>query len=403
MKNFKYKARDQQGKIVKGALAIESKELAVADLREQGLYVAQITEVPQSTLSQITLFQKKSPLKIKLLALLCRQFAILLQAGVSLVEVLQILEVQTVEKRLNTALQSIRLDVASGTSFTDAVTKHRNLFSHEFIHLIEAGEVAGELPAAFNQMAVYYEREDELRKRVSEALMYPSIIAVVAVIVVFALVFVVLPMLIDNFSAFGVQVPPITQMVLNGRDWAVANWYIIIGIVFVIGTLLRWYLKTKPGRFQKDFIALNLPVVGELNKMVIFSRFCRVLGLLLKSGISMIRSLEIVERLVENVVIKNSLKQSRLAVEKGQGLTEPLKNNKAFPTMLVQMIAVGEETGSLELTLGHLSNYYDKEVDFSVSAFTKLLEPIMMFCLAIVVMFILISVYLPMMQMMTQL
>ncbi len=403
LSKFIYKARNKQGKLVNGSINGESQSEIVAGLREQGLIIVQIKEAPQSTISQISKSLPKKPVKLKYLALLARQFAIQLEAGLSLVMCLQLLEEQVDDPRLASALHTIRLDVSSGMSFSNAINKHRDVFPHEFIHLIEAGEIAGELPAVFNQLAIYYEREDELRKKVAEALMYPMIIGVVAVLVVLALLFIVLPMLINNFSAFGVQVPWITQVVLNARDVVIKYWYAFLGGIIGLIFLIRWYLTTPLGRFQKDTLALKLPALGELNKMVIFSRFCRVLGLLLSSGISMVKSLDIVARLVENVVISKALGESRAAVERGEGLTEPIRENKIFPTMLVQMIAVGEETGNLELTLGHLSNYYDKEVNFAVAAFTKLLEPLMILVLAVVVIFILVSVYMPMMQMMGQL
>lgn len=402
MNKYTYKARDRQGQAVSGTLEIETQAEAVATLREQGFYVTQIKAVPKSTYSQLSLFQSKRPIKIKLLAIMCRQFAIQLEAGLSLVECLKMLEEQAGEKHIAETLNEIRLDVASGTAFTDAVEKHRDVFPHEFIHLIEAGEIAGELPAVFNQLASYYEREDELNKKVSEALMYPAIIGIVAVIMVFILIFFVLPMLINNFSSFGIKPPLLTQMILDFRDLLVEYWYLVFLGIAVVVFALRWYARTDHGRLLIDRLKLILPVIGNLNKMVIFSRFCRIMGLLLGSGISMVKSLEIMERLISNRIISEAFRESRIAVEKGQGLTDPLRNNKVFPVMLVQMVAVGEESGNLETTLGHLSSFYDREVNFAVTAFTKVLEPAVMLVLAGVVFLILISVYMPMMDMIGQ-
>lgn len=402
MKKFTYKARNRQGKIVQGTLVMENRELAVASLREKGLYVTHLKEASKSRLSEITLFEERGYLKAKVLAVFCRQFAILLESGLSLVGCLELLEEQSTNKRLTKALQQIRLDVTSGTSFTSAVNKHRELFPHEFIHLTEAGELAGELPEVFNQLAQYYEREDELRKKVSEAMMYPTIIGVTAVIMVLALIFVILPMIVKNFSTMGVATPVFTQVILDTRDLLLKYWYLVLGCLIGLGLLLRWFFSTEKGIHLKDYVSLRAPVIGNLNQMVVFSRFCRVLALLLGSGISMIKSLETVARLVENTIISGELYQSRLAVEKGKGLTEPLRKSEWFPRMLIQMVAVGEETGNLESTLEHLSIYYDKEVNFAVAAFTKILEPIVMLVLGVVVLFILASVYLPMMQMVGQ-
>lgn len=402
MAKYTYKARDSQGKLVRGSFEGDSRDAAVKALKSRGLIITQLQEAPESSFSKLSKSVSRKPVKAKVLAILARQFAIQLEAGVSLINSLQLLEEQSQDKRLTDALRTIRLDIASGSSFTDAINKHRTVFPHEFVHLVEAGELAGELSTVFNQLAVYYEKEDELQKKVSEALMYPAIIGSVAFLVVLALLFVVLPMLIQNFSSFGVQIPAITLAVLDARDFAVKYWYAILALIIGFGFAYRWYFSTSVGKWQKDLIMLKVPVLGNLNKMIVFARFCRIFGLLLDSGISIIKSLDICERLVENVVIKRSLAKSRTAVESGRSLVEPMKENPIFPMMLVQMIAVGESTGNLENSLGHLADFYDKEVNFAVGSFTKLIEPITILILAVIVLFILVSVYLPMIQMMTQ-
>jgi len=185
------------------------------------------------------------------------------------------------------------------------------------------------------------------------------------------------------------------------RDWLAEYWYIALGIVVLLVVLGRLYLKTQTGRAQKDTVSLKIPVIGQLQQMVIYSRFCRTLALLLNSGISMVESLGILERLIDNTVIRRALTHARQGVERGQGISTPLEDHWVFPKMLVQMIAVGEETGNLEAVLSQLADFYDREVNFAVASFTKLLEPAVMLVLAVVVLFILLSVYLPMMQMVT--
>jgi len=279
--------------------------------------------------------------------------------------------------------------------------KNRDVFPHVFIHLVEAGEVTGAMPEVLNRLADYYEREDELRKKISEALMYPGIIVSVSLVMVLILLFVVLPMLVRNFSGMGVEIPATTVAVLSGRDWMVKNWYIVLAIIAGIVFAFRAFVKTEKGRFIKDKFLLAIPALGELQKMVIFSRFCRTLSLLLTSGIAMIATLGILERLMDNVVVKQAIQGATRGVERGQGISAPLTEHKVFPTMLVQMVNVGEETGNLETVLVQLANYYDREVNFAVASFTKLLEPMVMVLLAGVVLFVLVSMYLPMMQMAT--
>lgn len=398
MKQYAYKGRTQTGQMVQGVLEAENESAAAAQLREeQNLLVTSLKEARTSR----QVFQKKVKLKAKHLALFCRQFAIMLGTGISLVKALELLEAQAEDQSFGAILHTVRLDVASGTAFTKALEKHRTVFPHVFIHLVEAGEVSGSLPEVLERLAIYYEREDELRKKISEALMYPTIIMVVSGLMVLVLLFVVLPMLVDNFAGFGVETPPITVAVLAGRDWMVQHWYLVLAFLVALGYAWRAYLRTELGRHSYDSFVLKIPILGEMQKMVIFSRFCRTLSLLLGSGIAMIPSLQILERLMDNLVIKKALQDSTLGVERGQGLSNPLMNHSVFPPMLVQMVSVGEETGNLEIVLVQLADYYDREVNFTVASFTKILEPIIMLVLAVVVLFILISVYLPMMQMVT--
>lgn len=398
MKRFAYEARTRSGEIVKGILEVENKEVAATQLREEGYF---ITSLKEAAISSTRPFKRKIRLKAKHLALFCRQFAIMLGTGITLVKTLELLEEQAFDVKFGRVLREIRLDVASGTAFTKALEKHRHVFPHVFIHLVEAGEITGALPEVLDRLAVYYEREDELRKKIGEALMYPAIITAVSFLMVLVLLFVVLPMLVDNFAGFGVETPALTAKVLDARDWMLDFWYVIVGIFFLVYAAFRLYINTEGGSYVKDFVSLSLPAVGELQKMVIFSRFCRTLSLLLTSGIAMIPTLQILERLMENAVVKKAIQGATVGVERGQGISAPLMEHKVFPTMLVQMVSVGEETGNLETVLIQLADYYDREVNFAVASFTKLLEPVIMLILAVVVLFILISVYLPMMEMVT--
>ena len=397
MKRFAYTGRTRTGQTVEGFIEAESETAAASELRQEGYFITSLKAAKEPT----RIFQKKVKLEAKHLALFCRQFAIMLGTGLSLVKALELLEAQQEDLGFAKILQTIRLDVASGMGFTKSLEKHRKVFPHVFIHLVEAGEVTGALPEVFDRLALYYEREDELRKKIAEALMYPTIIMSVSLLMVVILLFVVLPMLVENFAGFGVETPAITQAVLNGRDWIVQHWYVVLSLILATIFGLRAWVRTKSGRLVRDTFLLNIPILGEMQKMVIFSRFARTLSLLLNSGIAMIPTLQILERLMDNVVIKQAVQGATVGVERGQGISAPLGEHKVFPTMLVQMVAVGEETGNLETVLVQLADYYDREVNFAVANFTKILEPVIMLVLAVVVLFILISVYLPMMQMVT--
>ena len=397
MIRYAYTGRSRTGQAIKGVIEAESEGEARSQLREDGHFITSLKQEREAT----PLFERKLKLKPKNLAMFCRQFAIMLGTGMSLVQSLELLEEQATDKAFAKILQEVRLDVASGTGFTISLEKHRNVFPHVFIHLVEAGELTGALAEVLERLALFYEREDELNKKISEALMYPGIITGVSFLMVLVLLFVVLPNLVNTFSGFGVETPAITKAVLDGRDWLISHWYIVaLGIAALVFGY-RYFVSTDRGRLLRDATHLKLPVLGGMQKMVIFSRFCRTLSLLLGSGIVMIASLEILEKLMDNVVVKNALVAARVGVERGQGLSEPLAEHKVFPLMLVQMVSVGEETGNLETVLVQLADYYDREVNFLVASFTKLIEPIVMLILAVVVLFILVSVYLPMMQMVT--
>lgn len=400
MSRYAYKGKSRDGLGVKGIIEVADRETAISKLREKGYYITSLREASQPTGRK--LLEPRGKLKAKHLALLCRQFSVMLGAGSSLVRSLQLLETQSQDPRLQRALGQIRLDVASGSSFTKSLEKHTELFPHVFIYLIEAGELAGALPEVLERLADYYEREDELIKKISEALTYPCVVAAVALAMVFIILFFVLPMLVTNFAAYGIEPPAMTKAILSGRDWLMHSWYfVLLGILLVV-LVVKKYVGTPRGRFQKDALLLRLPVAGKLQEMVIFSRFSRTLALLLSSGVSMYQSLDILGRIVNNSVINSCIDEARLGVERGQGLSGPLRGHQVFPPIMVEMIAVAEETGNLESILVQLAEFYDREVNFAMSRATSLLEPIIMLVLAVVVLFILLSVYLPIMEMVTQ-
>ena len=369
MKKFVYKARNRTGGVIQGSIVVEDRNEAIEKLREQGLLIVNVRE---SKNQEISLRFKKTTIKPKNLAILCRQFAIQLQAGLSLVDSLNLLQELAGDKKLQAALEDVRLEVASGASLTKALEKHKNIFPHVFIYMIEAGELIGALPEVLERLAIYYEREDELRKKTTEALMYPGIIFGFTSVITILILFVVLPNLLKNFLAFGVEPPLVTRIVLNVRDWVVNNiFYLVTGfILFYIA--IKWYFSTKIGKYVKDGISLKIPLIGNVLKMVILSRFCRTMSLLMRSGISMIQSLEILERLIDNSVIKRVLQEARMDVQSGQAFANRFSESKIFHAMFIQMVAIGEETGSLETTLAHLSDFYDREVNFLVGNLTRL-------------------------------
>ncbi|NLG84477.1 MAG: type II secretion system F family protein [Firmicutes bacterium] len=407
---FEYRASSKAGEIAFGRIEGNSIGEVAAKLRDRGLYPIKIEpfiESPTITLGRSSApaktkagpqREKKTPLKV--LTLFCRQFAVMINAGLPLMPCIRILERQCEHAGFRQVLTDVRFALESGESLSRAMSRHPKSFPPIMIHMIEAGEAGGVLDRVLNRVAEHFEKESALIAKVKSAMTYPVIVLVVAVGVTAALIMFVLPMFAEMFSGANVELPFITRFLLSLSDFLKKNILYILGVLGAIAFGVVSYVRTPTGRRQKDELMLRLPLFGPLTLKMITSRFARTFSTLLASGVPMLQCLEIVGRVVTNVVAAEKLDMVSRSVRSGGSLGLSLEKTELFPPMLVHMTTIGEETGALDSLLMKVADFYDEEVDMAVKNLTAAIEPMITVFLAGVVAVILLSVFMPMAKMM---
>ncbi|WP_026487527.1 type II secretion system F family protein [Caldanaerobius polysaccharolyticus] len=394
MPRYFFKARDAEGLLVSGVIDADGYRDAVRSVQEKNIYPVEIKEVAEKRNAAVEFYR----VKVSDLAVLCRQFSTLLNAGISIAQCFDILRQQTTSRKLKDVLSQIYEDVQKGKSLSESM-KTQQVFPEIMINMVEAGEVSGRLDMVLERMAVYFEKENATNQKIKTALTYPAIVSLAAVVVVIFLVSYVLPTFISMFTNAGVNLPTPTRILLFISFLFGHFWYYIFALVFLIAMSLYRYIKTPKGKRAFDWIKLRAPIFGNLTRKVITSRFTRTLGVLLASGIPVIQAMQVVEKVVGNAVVAERLKKAEEGMRQGQGLSKPLESVGVFQPMVIQMIAVGEESGMLDSLLEKTADFFDGEVDTAVSQMTTMLEPIIIIVLAVVVGFIVISIAMPMFQM----
>lgn len=399
MARFKYEGRDRKGKKT-GAINAASKREAMQKLRQEGIRVLEMTEVAETTLTKDISFG--SPVKLAHLVIYLRQFATLLQAGVSIVEATRILAEQTESKALQKALVVVGQDLQEGKSLSTAAARYPKIFSPMFINLIRAGEVGGNMDGALDRLAIHFEKQNNTRSKIKSAMTYPIAVAIIAVAVVIFLLVSVVPTFVGMFADFGGELPAITQFVMNASDFMQKFWWLIvlaiIGFVVTIMTLQ----KNKQTKYYLDYFMLRVPIFGPLIQKGVLARMTRTLSSLFTSSVPILEAMSIVENVVENEVVARVIRQSRDALEKGQSMSGPMMKHWAFPPLITQMIAIGEETGSLDSMLGKVADFYEQEVENGTDALKSLIEPIMIVVLAGLVGTIVTAIMVPMFEIFNQ-
>ncbi|MDE4541670.1 type II secretion system F family protein [Thermoanaerobacterium sp. R66] len=398
MPTYTYKARDMDGNLITGTMELDTLSSCVDSLKQKNYYILDVKEkVEKKDIFESINSSRK--VKVKDIAVFCRQFSVLINAGISIVASLATLSEQVENKRLKRALNDVYEDVQKGKTLSESMRKHPDVFPMLLFNMIEAGEVSGTLDKVLNEMAEHFEKENNLNQKIKSALAYPAIVSIVAVLVVVFLVTNVLPTFVGMFKNAGAQLPTPTLILLGLSDSIAHYWYVYLGnIVFLIFLLLR-IMKTDRGKELFDFLMLKMPIFGSLNVKIITSRFTRTLSTLIGSGIPLMESLSVVEKVVGNTVVANGLKKAEEEIKRGNGLALPLKKIDIFPPMVIQMIKVGEDSGSLDSILKKTADFYDSEVDTAVSQMTTLIEPLIIVFLASIVGFIVVSIVMPMFQM----
>lgn len=398
MATFAYVGRTQQGILRKGELTAKNRDEVVQVLRKQRILPTSIREKGGAERA-LSMPKFGSGVNDKDLAVFTRQFSTMIDAGLPLVQCLEILASQTENKSLSTAVAQLRIDVEAGSTYADALKKHPKIFDDLYRSLVAAGEAGGILDTILNRLSKHIEKTMALKSKIKSAMVYPAVIVIVAAVVVTILLVWVIPIFAQMFSDFGGTLPAMTQIVIGLSAFAQHYWWMIgaamVGIFFAI----KWWYGTPAGRLTIDALLLKAPVVGDLIRKSAVAKFTRTLGTLISSGVPILDGLAIVSKTAGNIVIERAIMTARQSISEGKTVSEPLGASKVFPPMVVQMIAVGETTGALDAMLAKIADFYDEEVDAGVSKLTALLEPALMVFLGVVIGFLVIAMYMPIFKM----
>ncbi len=397
MTTFNYVAKDAEGKTLRGTLSGE-RTAVLQQLRQKNLIPVALTESAPKNASALSMsFGGKVPLAE--IVIFSRQLATMIDAGIPILQSLEILSDQTDNKKLREVLKDVAKRVAAGTSIHKAVGQHPRVFSDFFIHLLKAGEESGNIDEILDRVAVYMEKSDKLARKVKSAMIYPAVVMSMAIAITALMLIKVIPVFAEMYSGFDIELPLPTRVLMGLSDGLRANFFYIIGGAVAAFFAFRAYAKTEGGALTLDRVKLRLPVFGPLIRKVAVSKFTRTLATLLKSGVPILRALDIVAKTSGNRLLERVIQASSKAVREGRKLSEPLNESKVFPPMVVRMIAVGETSGELEKMLAKISDFYDDQVDVAVAGLTSLIEPLVIAFLGIVIGGIVISMFMPMFQM----
>jgi type IV pilus assembly protein PilC len=399
MPSFVWKGKNRTGQAQEGQLLADSRDAAVAVLRRQQIQITSIKEKGK----EIKLIRRFSGgIGAKRIAIFTRQFSVMLDAGLPLVQCLEILGEQEEHRGFQATINQVRSDVESGATLADSMRKHPKAFDNLFTNMVAAGEAGGILDIILQRLSVYIEKAVKLNSQVKAALIYPVAIIVIAAMVVFIILWKVIPVFAQLFSGLGGEMPLLTRLVIGASNF-VADYFIFIALVvgFGIVAINRWH-KTPHGRRVLDGLLLRIPIIGMLLRKISVARFCRTLATLTASGVPILDGLEITAKTAGNAIIEDAVMAVRKSVEEGKTISEPLAQTKVFPAMVVQMINVGEQTGALDQMLSKIADFYEDEVDTAVAGLMKLIEPIMITVLGVVIGTIVTAMYLPLYSILTK-
>ncbi|MBO8157117.1 MAG: type II secretion system F family protein [Bacillaceae bacterium] len=397
MAQYKYVARDKKGKIYKGKMYASSKTLIQKKLRDQGLRALELNEIKE------TIWNKDiyigNPVKTSDFVIYLRQFATLIRAGVTILEATSILIDQTRSKPLKKALTEVEMDLREGSSLSAAYGKHPKIFSSFFVNMVHAGEQSGSLDQTLENLAEYTNKQYRTKQKIKSAMTYPVVVSMIAIGIVVFLMFFVIPSFVQVFEQFGTELPAITKMVLGLSHMLVNYWWLLLFItVGMIVTIVATFRKNT-SKIYLDYIILKIPILGSLYHKSVMARFTRTLGSLLGNSVPILQALSLTEKIIENQVISRVLKKSRVALEQGKSMTDPMADHWAFPELVRQMIAIGERTGSLDYMLTRIAEFYEDEVDTQADSLKAIIEPVMLVVLSVIVGTIVMAIIVPMFEM----
>ena len=422
MPTFTYKARDSRGELQESSILADDVKQAKTSLKQNGLWVIDIKQIdkteaatpffsepiaseniesPKPAASATKkdfqeFLEKYQPITLKDMVIFSRQFASMVEAGVAMLRALNVLTDQTQNPRLRKVLFQVKYDIEQGSTLSDALNKHQQVFDRLYISMVRAGEAGGVLDQVLNRLAIFMEERSKLTQQVKAAMTYPVVVMVIAVGVFYAMLTLVLPTFSGLFASLGSELPAYTRFLISVSDF-LRSWYmlaVVIAIIAIAWTLTNWY-RTKEGKFILDLTMLGFPVLGDILKKVAVARFTRTFGTLTKSGVPIVTALDVVKDSAGNEVLARAVEAVQAKVQEGGTINGPMGESKIFPPMVTQMVAIGEETGQLENMLEKIADFYDIEVATAVEGLTSLLEPLMIVTLGGLVGAIVVGMYLP--------
>lgn len=394
---FTYVGKSKRGRVLKGDIEAADERIARIQLKRKNVEVTKLKPKPKDIFESISFMQPKVTKRD--LVIFTRQFSTMIDAGLPLVQGLNILSEQMENKTFKGMLKQVTKDVEGGSTLADALNKHPKVFDGLFVNLVAAGEVGGILDTILQRLSAYIEKSEKLKSKVKGALVYPVAVLIIGVLVMAVIMVFVIPVFQEMFSSLGKGLPALTQVVINISDFTKGNiHFMIIGLIAAIWGFRR-YRATSSGKRVIDIILLKMPIFGELIKKVSVARFTRTLGTMISSGVPILDALEITGKTSGNAVVEEVIFDARTSIAEGQTIADPLSESDIFPGMVTQMISVGESTGALDAMLEKIADFYDDEVDATVTALTALMEPLMMMFLAGGLGPIIIAMYLPIFQM----
>jgi type IV pilus assembly protein PilC len=397
MTTFAYKVLDPRGVHAAGQIEGDSKAAAAAALRGRGFTVLDLNEV-KTSLAKIDIGEAFQTIKSKDLTVFSRQFATMVNSGLSLLRCLYVLEEQTENKKLAKVISAIRYDVEAGISLSDALAKHPKVFNQLYVSMVRAGELGGILDEVLNRVATQLERDDSIKRAVKSAMVYPIMIGSFAVIVLIGMVLFLIPTFANMYKEIGngAQLPSLTRLMISVSNAMRHYWFIVFPALIGMVWGIRYLKNTPQGTATWDRVKLRIPMgIGQIVRKLAVSRFSRTLGTLIASGVPILQAIDITGKAAGNTVIENAMADVQKSVKEGQSITAPLEKASVFPAMVTQMVSVGEETGSLDTMLSKIADFYEDEVNASIKSLTSILEPIMMLGVGGIVGLVVISMYLP--------
>jgi len=394
MATFVYKVRDRTGKIFTGNMEGENRNSVVFRLREMDYFITSVNEKRKNILfsGKITLFKG---IKLRDLTIFYRQFATMVNAGLTLVNSLDILTEQVENKVLADNIQVVKSDVEAGETLADAMAKFPQVFSELYVSMVRAGEIGGVLDDILNKIADLMEKEFALKQKIKSAMSYPSFVAGAALLMSIFMLTFILPQFVGVFAQYGGELPAFTQFFVTLTVLFNKYWYLFFAVFAGLVAAFLAYIKTPNGQLNFDKFKLSAPILGEINRKGAIARFTRILGTLIKSGVPILEALQVSSNAIGNLVIASAVLGAKTKIKEGQSISSPLAASGVFPPMVTQMIMVGEESGELEEMLVNVAKFYDEEVDRSVERLTAIIEPLMMAFIALTVGTMIIAMYLP--------